>query len=368
MSYVGSGIGTVIADGQFDSNDNRYLTNVSAYLFDTVNEVNIEVAAVTLTVTDSEDQDQYLLTVLSTPSIEIDAAFVYSVDQIDVSDFPSGDITLTWTFEVDSTDYTYTQTVSFEQAPPMVFISGQTATLQDNYIVLDQAKTFTVRISDSLGNPIDGYSAELVIWDKSNATSTEIAAELSSAGSGLWTAAYTPSSSTFNGGLDRYEIYWLVKITEGSAWTEVYGSRQSVVTYLPSSGISTGPICYNTNQSLREAFPGVDNFLSQLAVTQGEREILLNRKRLEASSIIETKIRNHHKKINRYALELLANYETYRLILLSAHSFAKFAVKDSQLAEMNKAIARLYSSLFGNISTIRIGARAYNGFTRRGII
>jgi hypothetical protein len=85
--------------------------------------------------------------------------------------------------------------------------------------------------------------------------------------------------------------------------------------------------------------------------------MLLNQKRLEASAYIGSQIRNHHKHINRDLLELWANYETYRMILLMAHSFGKFAIKDGQLSELDKAIRRVKYTIFGPVSTIRIGSR-----------
>lgn len=360
MSFIPEARGAFYVDGQFSDSSDRLLKGANVVFRHATTDVATAMDAITCVVADVNATTQYTLTTISTPAIELETpSNVYFVESIDVTNFADGDITLTWTGELDGTEYEDVQTVKFNAAPAMMFVSGATTTLEDFDVVLDQAKTYSVSLRDSISNVVDGYAARGVFYDTRNgAVVNTVSATLQAAGTGLWSFKTTLSTGTYYGELKRYELYWQVQKTTEGSWYEVRNSRVPLKVYSATTDVQVGVLTYSTNAVIRQTFPGIDKFLEDVVPNQGEREILLNRKRQEASFLIYEAIKNTRARTKRDLLEMWEAYEVYRLVLLSAHSFAKFAVEDGQLKMVRSQIARIRHSIFGSVSTIRIGGRS----------
>lgn len=359
MSVVPNSRGAFFADGIFDDSNDRILQNANVFFEDSSTGLVLEMDSITLQVSDAAGVEQYTLSTVSSPAIVMEEpANVYVVDEIDVTGFPDGDISLTWTATYDGYEYTHVQTVAFENTPDMIFVTGLTDTLEDFSIVLGQAKLFTVRARDSIQNAIDGYAVRIAIVDRDNAAVKErVDATLKAAGTGLWTVSHTLTTNTYSADLDRYELYWEMQIEASGSWFEIANSRRPLKVYNLTSDIETGPLTYTSNATIRRVFPGIDRFLEDVVPNQGEREIMLNQKRSEANTLIYPFVKNARIRARRDILELWEAYEVYRLVLLTAHAFSKFAVNDGQLALLDKQIKRIKYTVFSPISTVRVGGR-----------
>lgn len=356
MSLIASHNGSIYVDLIGSTDDARYLQNANVYFVDADSGVAVEVDAITLSVVDAAETEQYLLSTVTTPAIELDdPGTVYTVDAIDVSDFPDGDITLNWTGTLDGYDYTATQTIAYNTAPDMVFVSGMTDTLADYKCVLGQAKTFSIRVVDALSNPITTNAVRGVIYDRKNASTETVSASLVSAGSGVWTFTHTLSSGSYAADLERYELYWEIQLSESGSYSEIRNSRVPLEVYSPLSEVTTGGLTYSTNSAIRQSVPDIDTLLAEINSNQAEREMILNRARWEASVVITEQVRSSKRNLRRDILELWEIYEVYRDILTKAHGFSR---NDRQLEAMDKKISRLKCTLFAPISTIRVGRRA----------
>lgn len=360
MTLIPATRGAYYASGVFSSNSNRIIKGANVFFQDADTGLATEMDSITLEVVDNDGDVQYLLTTASTPAILLEVPDnVYVVDEIDVTGFTDGDITLSWTGTYDGYEYTAEHVIAFDNAPDMVFVSGATDTLEDFSAVIDEAKTYTVRARDTLNNPIDGYNARLVFLDTRNGTVVErVDGTLQATGSGLWKVTKTLTSPTYAAELERYEVYWEMQLEEEvTTYFEITHSRHPLKVFLDSSNVTAGPMTYNTNESLRRYFPQIDKFLEDVVPNQAEREILLNQKRLEASHLVHPFIKNARIRVKRDLIEMWEAYETYRLILLNAHAFAKFAVDDGQVEYLDRQIKRIKGTLFSPVSTVRIGGR-----------
>ena len=359
MTIIPTSRGSFYVDGVFSDSSNRILKGANCFFEDSSTGANVEMDSIYCVVSDITNATQYTLTEVSTPPIQLEIPTnVYYIDEIDVTNFRDGDITLSWVGEIDGYEYTDTQTVKFNTAPDMIFVSGQTDTLEDFDVVLAQPKTFSCKIRDAVNNPVDGYATRLAIYDRHTTSITEyVAGSLKATGSGYWSVTKTFTSTNYSGSLDRYEIYWLYQSSDGAAWVEIKNSRQKLRIYSEVTDVQVGPITYSTNSIIRQTFPGVDRFLEDVAPNQAEREMLLNRKREEVSQRIYQQIKNSPARTKRELLATWEAYEVYRTLLLTAHAFAKFAVKDNQLRELDRMIIRIRDSIFGSVSTVRVGGR-----------
>jgi len=72
--------------------------------------------------------------------------------------------------------------------------------------------------------------------------------------------------------------------------------------------------------------------------------------------MIDLQVRDTGNK-NERVLKILECYMVYRDVLLKSHSFAKYAVSDGQLKEINRKIAEIRNA-FSSITQLRIGPRA----------
>ena len=347
-------------DGLFSDSSDRTLKGANVFFTDASTLINSVMDVVYCVVTDANGDTQYTLTPVSTPAIELETpANVYYVEEIDVTSFPDGDITLTWTGNLDGYTYTDTQTIKFNSAPAMVFVSGQTDTLEDFNVVLGQPKTFTCKLRDSLNNVVDSYATRLAFYDRLTGSIKEyVSGTLKAAGSGYWYVTHTLNSVDYAATIDRYEVVWQYQSSSGSAWYEVKNSRQELQIYTEVTDVQVGPITYCTNSYIRTLFPGIDGFLEDLNPNQAEREILLNAKREEVSARIYATVKNSRARAKRDLLKTWEAYEVYRSLLVSAHAFAKFAVEDTQIRQIDKMIQRIRYSIFGSVSTLRIGGRS----------
>lgn len=365
MSITPATRGAFFVDDVFgNTGSSRILKNANAYFEDSETGGNTQMDSVVLYVFDAEGSDEdlttaeYTLTTLSTPAVQIESVSgVYYVSEIDVTGFIDGDITLHWVGTLDGYTYELNQTVAFDAAPTMIFVSGHTATLESFDVTLDTAKVFNTRIVDTAENPVDGYAARLVIYDRvtgSNVTTSTA----DYVGDGLWSTEITLSSGTYSADHDRYEIFWQAQTSDGGTWFDVENTRHAIDVNQSSTFYKSGRITYNTNQSVRFTFPGIDFYLEQVVTNQAERELWLNQKRWEASTLIYEHIKNTRKRMSRDILQLWADWETVRRVLITAKSFAKSAAIDTQLVEIEKEIKRIKATLNAGISTVRIGPRS----------
>lgn len=355
MSISPTSRGSFYITGLFSNSDDRILADANIYFVDSGTMNNTEMDSVVLLVKDSSGATQYTLTEQSTPAIDKDTSNLYSVEEIDVSAFPDGDITLEWTGTLDSVDYNLTQTISYNTAPDMVFVNGETDTLPEFTFVLEQAKTLTLKTINSVGVPVDGYAVRLAIADTDTTGTTYYDATNTS--TGVYTVSVTLSATTFYASTDRYEIYWVIQLSNNGTWYEVANSRVPVIIYGETCSVQTGPITYSSNESIRRLHPGIDAFLSDVVSNQGEREIRLNTARISASALIEPFIKNSRARYKKNLLEQWEAAEVYRDLLINAHAFAKFGGGDEQLKALDKKIGRIKAALFGPIQTFAIGGR-----------
>lgn len=359
MTVVPSATGGLLVDGHFDDNSDRLLKGANIWFADASTALATVMDSVVLVVKDSDATTQYTLTSVSVPAITIETpANVYTVSEIDVTGFPTGDVTLNWTGTLDGYEYDLVQTVAFDQTPDMVFVEGLTDTIEDSDVVLGASKVFTVRVRDSLNHPVDGYEVRAVFTDRQTGSVIERPdATLKALGTGLWTVTHTIAALTYSPDLDRYELSWDIQLEAGGSWFEIANSRRPLKIYGATADVTTGPLTYTTNDDIRKTIVGIDAFLADILPNQGEREILLNNKRQEASVYIHNMIKNTRVRAKTELLGQLEAYMVYRLVLLSAHGFAKFAVNDGQLELLDKHIKRLMANIFSPIATIRIGGR-----------
>lgn len=357
-TYTPATRGSFFVDINFDDGT-RLLKGANIFFEDDSNNLNTEMDSVTLVIKDVDGNTQETLTEISVPPITLETpANVYVVSEIDVTGYPDGYISLNWTGEKDGYEYTYTTSVANNTAPDMVFVPGTTDSLEDHTVVLDEAKVFTVRLRDSLNTPIVASAARVVFYDTLNGSIIETASgTLVSAGSGLYRATVTLATGNYSPTIDRYQVYWEAKATGADTFQEVTNSRYWLKVYGATNNISTGPLTYTTNEFIRKTFPDIDSLLSKLNPNQSEREILLSNKRLEASYIIQAQVKHARIKTNRELLNVWEAYEAYRLILISGHSFAKFAVQDGQMEAITNQIRRIRAAIFSPVQTIRIGGR-----------
>jgi hypothetical protein len=357
MTLVPTSRGSFYVDGIFDDSDTRYIKGANVYFVDSDTGLGTQMDSISCVVTDSEGTTQYTLTTVSTPAIEVEVpAYAYVIDEIDVDGFPDGYITLAWTGTLDGYDYTHSQSVTLGEAPAMVFMTGATDTLEDFNVVLGQEKTYTVRVVDSLNNPTDGVAVRASFWDTDSGARVENVTATKKS-TGLYYITKTIDTDLYSPDLDRYEIDWEIQLTDSGSWFTIYHARHKLYVYNSTTDVQAGPLTYSTNESIRKTFPGIDRLLEALVPNQGEREILLNQKRHEASTLIYPFIKNARVRKNRNLIEIWEAYEAYRLIILDAHSFAKFAVGDGQLELLDKQIKRIKQTLFSPVSTVRIGGR-----------
>jgi hypothetical protein len=245
--------------------------------------------------------------------------------------------------------------VTFDLAPAITIIKGQTQTLQDFKITLDQPKVFNVKLRDYTGNPVDASNAKLNIWDSEQGTITQtFTGSLQGVGSGLWMASGTLGGSAYSPSLTRYEAYWTADT--GTGELEVEGSRQQLQVFGYLSTLSAGPITYSSNEDLRKSAIGLQKILNAQVREPGEIEIMLNQKRFLASLEIHAWLQRRPDAT--YSQDLLKSLEihlVWRDVLVDANAFSKFAGENMQIKELDKKISRLKSAIFGSVySLIRV--------------
>ena len=364
MSINSGYIPTLFVDLLGNTDAARNLRGANVFFIDSTTAQPVEVDAVTLTIEDSEGTTQAVLYDVSVPPVVFDdVSGLYSVDSIDVSGYPSGDITLNWEGTLDGYSYTSTQTVNYQSAPSMVFVNGYTQSVNDYKVVLGQAKTLTIKLQDALSNPITTASVRAGVLDYINGGVVEyFSASLVSAGTGIWSFTNTFNSGTYTSALRRYELFWEVNIAS-QGYTEVLKSRTPLEVYGTIGSVTTGNQTNCSNQQIRETFPNIDELLTNYSPNQAERELILNRARVEASILINENFKNTRHSKNVALLEILEVYSVYRDLLLKSHSFANFAINDGQLKLLNTKIAEIYNKLNGTIG-LRIGPRGYNTYSK----
>lgn len=331
--------------GLFESDSHRYIRNANAYLISGSQKVTG--SAVTLEVKDSTNTQQYFLTTVSNPAIQTSAS-IYFVDAIQVDSFPAGNISLIWSVTSGSTNYVLTSSVSFDLAPAVTIVQGQTQTLQDYKVTLGQPKIFSVKLQDYTGNAVDASSVQLQIYDTVDGSVAASAnGSLARAGSGLYSASLTLSETDYSAGLQRYEAYWTTSLGE------VEGSRQPLAVNGPLANVKAAPTTYSTNEDLRKSIVGIQSLLTMQHRQPGEIEIALNQKRYLCSLEISAWISTRPNAI--YSQDLLKSLEmtmVWRDCLIDANAFSKFAGENTQISELNKKISRIKQAIFGSVYSI----------------
>lgn len=293
-----------------------------------------------------------MLTTATNPKIRVSSS-IYFVDAIQVDAFPAGDISLIWSVTSGSTDYVFTSSLSFDLAPAVTIVKGQTQTLQDFKVTLDQAKVFTVRLRDYTGNVVDASNAKLKIWDSEEGTIVQtFTGSLQGVGTGLWQTSGTLGSSAYSPSLARYEAYWTADT--GTGELEVEGSRQQLQVFGSLSSLSAGPITYSSNEDLRKSIIGLSSLIAGQNREPGEIEIILNQKRFLASLEIHSWLQVRPDA--SYSQDLLKSLEihlVWRDCLVDSHAFSKFAGENGQLKELDKKISRLKSAIFGSVYSLK---------------
>lgn len=320
----------------------------------------IDADSIYLTVTDSADEVQYLLTPDTLPPIETDPGPVYSVDEIDVTGFPSGDISLVWSI-TDEDGYTYSSSIAVEYGshPPLVVVADQSATVQDSTFTLDEAKTLWVKVTDSQGNPIDGYDVQWVTYDTdTNSVVERVDASLSAVGSGLYSVTHTFSATDYAAELHRYEGYWRFQRVSGGIWYEISGTRQPIRVYGATTDVQAGSLAYCTPQDVRTLQPGIDSFLSANNTTPGDREILLQSHIGVVSRRIHEQVKNSPARNKRELLRDWCALATALEIVSAAAAFSKQAAIDPFMRNLRKRVNRARAAVWGRHRTIRIGSRS----------
>jgi len=338
----------------FEENSNRYVINPNAYLLS--GSSKISGSGVTLEVKDSEGTQQYLLTQATSPAVVLNSGSnVYYVDSVDVTAFPEGNIDFIWSITSGS-DYVLTSSLDLSNPPDVVFVQGQTATLQDFSLVLGQAKTFNIRLQDATGNPFDGNACRVVFSDTLNGSIIErVDASLTGSGQGLWGVQHTPASSSYTAALNRYELFWEAQLQSGGNYFEVENSRHLFQIYGATGNIKSSDLTYCTNQDLRTNIIGINNLLSNQINDLGEMEIILNQQRLGASSLISQFLKANPQA--RTSRELLRQWEIHLVwekILVNAPLFSKMASNGLALKEVQKQRYQIESAIVGPIQFLRI--------------
>ena len=306
MSILTNYHGSLFVDLLGNVDSERHLRGANIYFIDSVTADVIEMDSVTLEIVDSEGTTQAVLYDGSVPPVVFDeVSGLYSVDSIDVSGYPSGAITLNWENVLDGYSYTSTQTVNYQSAPSMVFVNGYTQSVNDYKVVLGQAKTLTIKLQDALSNPITSAVVRAGVLDYINGGVVEyFAASLVSAGTGIWSFTNTFNSGTYTTALRRYELFWEVNINS-QGYTEVLKSRTPLEVYGTIGSVTTGNQTNCSNQQIRETFPNIDDILTNYSANQAERELILNRARVEASILINENFKNTRHSKNVALLEIL---------------------------------------------------------------
>ena len=339
----------------FETDTNRYVKNVNAYLL-SGSSTKITGSSVSLKVLDANNTQQYLLTQATTPPVVLNSGTnVYYVAEVDVTAFPDGATHFVWDIEYSGSSYVLSSSLSLNPSPSVIIANGETSTLQDYGVNLDSAKTYSIKLMDAIGNPYDASGGvRLVFWDSLNGSRiASPSGSLSAQGSGFYQATYTLSSSNFVADAQRYQIFWEASI--GSGFTEVQNSRQVIQVYGANPTVFSAPITYSTNDDLRKNIIGINKLLSNATYEHGEIEIMLNNKRRQASLIINRAIQANPRVLS--ARDLLQSWEMHEVhlsCLLDNQAFAKQASNAQLIGHIKNKIFEIKATIFGTIRSLRV--------------
>jgi hypothetical protein len=339
----------------FEQDTNRYIVGANSYITDNSSSLALSASYVSLSVKDSNNTTQYSLDANTSPYINFDpTSKQYSVDKIDVTAFPSGKINLIWDFNYSGSDYILSQSVTLDKVQPITIISNASFTRQDGRITLGQAKTFSIKIQDALGNPADMDQARLTIYDGLRGSLTYYSASLYAAGTGMYSVTHTWGIGDLFPDINRYNIWWDANLY--GSWFSVYNSQMQLQVYFPSvTNIQCAPITYSTNQDIRDTFIGISELLSKFNRKPQEIEITLNNKRVLASHTIERMIQANPKILNNPQLiKDLEMHLVWRAIIVESSQFAKFENYKDLLSEIDHTINQIKWVLCGPVGCFRI--------------
>jgi len=309
-----------------------------------------------LAVVDSTGTLQYLLTTSTSPAITVKNGYFYYVSEIDVTGFPSGNITLSWTATVDGYDYAKSYTVQVDPNVSLQVMADLSHQVQDSQVILDSAKQLSILLMDAAGNRYDGYACRAKVQDWRNLTLVEtIDLSLVSTGSGLWSVSHTFTTANYTAALDRYEIWYEFQESDGGAWTEVEDSRMFLRVQGATNDVIAGPLSYCSPSDVRKTFPGIDKYLMAVNDSVAERDLVLLERIREASLHIDAAIKNTQMLQKRDLLRKWCAWEAIYDILITAHRFAQFGIADDQLKEIRRKIAKTRVAIFGHSAFIRVG-------------
>lgn len=342
---VGGTRGSIIAEASFDSNNTRTIKGANVYFKDAYGD-NIEVEDIYLTITDSEDS----LEVIDTDDISVEDGYIYYVEEIDITGYPSGDITLVWNATLNENPIDYTEIVEYSSSPGVIITAGFTATKTSNKVVLDQPHVFNIILTDSAGNKLDGNLARLVIYDTSSASIKEtINGTLQATGSGFWSVTHTLSSSTYSQSKERYYFYWEWQSLTNGVYGTVDGSLEWIEIYSNVATVKASNNGFCSIQDIRNTFPAIDEFMSISNTNQGDRELILQQAIVDISGEIEeavwfSKVRHKHKLLKQYCVWKIV----FDMITTQSISFARQPSDNQQLKNIRQKIFRIEQSLFGH--------------------
>lgn len=342
MSYVTNVLGGYIAETSFDGNDTITVQQPSVYV--TLSGVNQEFDSVYLTITDADGSTEVVTDISNTEDF-----IYYPTDDLDVTGYPAGNITLDWSMTVSGVDLTHQQIVEYSDPVPVNVTSASVASKTNNQVHLDSAHAFNILLEDSVGNVVDCYAARVVFYDTNTSSIIETQeASLSAVGSGLWSKTHTLASATYNAELRRYQHYWEVKINSGSSWTKIDNSLEWLDVYPIISDVQAGSLGYCTIQDLRTAFPFIDDHLDQFVLQQSERDIVLQQLISNVSEEIHEKVQGTKAQgkvdllkqwcVIQCAVDLLTTY---------APAYGRFADTNLQIKHLKQKLFRVKQTLLG---------------------
>jgi len=349
----------LIVNGNYDSTT-TYVISGANVTFKNADGDEVFVDSIYLAVEDSLG-DVVTITDSTIPAITT-TGYSYRVEEIDVTGYPTGDITLTWTGELDGYEHTRAYTVAYGTTSNIVVIPGLTATTTDTSVRQDTDTKLYIKLQDLNGNAVDGYGVRARFRDRINnsvVVHTEVAT-LEATGSGLWSISYDFDSAIFSTGTDRYEIYWEYQLEDGDSWREVANSHHLLSVNADGTSLTTAPLAYCSEQDVRTILPSIDKYLIPLDSNKSNRDLLLQNAIHEVSLRIHNNIDRKFDMTsnNRSMVKYWCAYEVaVDIVGLSSDNLAENGV----LKRLKYKVREYKLSLFGHNNFTPVGS----GYTHR---
>lgn len=349
MSLTANIQGGYIVTGVYDGNDTVVIQDASVYVVDGYNTYQ-ELDYIYCTITDSDGN------ITTETDVSNTDGYIYYIDEIDVTGYPSGDITLTWVMTKGDSELTHDQVIEYSSPVDINLTADVIASRTNLNVSLDTIHQFNIVLQDDAGNRVDANGARIVFYDTTGSAIVEtVSATGTGNGSGLFSVSHTLSSSLYSASLDRYQIYWEYQLTSGSNYTTVNDSLEYIQIYGSPGELGSGSLGYCTVTDVRTNYPFIDQYLSAYQTKQGEREIILQKAIYNVSQELDRQVKD--LKVNRNILEQWCALQVVIDIITGfGPAMGRFQDSNLQIKHLKQKLFRIKQSILGKnriVSLIR---------------